>query len=179
MNPRKHSDKARTAERIVGWLALEGVGSHKFVCEQVILARASGRLQPHDISRGRKSCEHAVRMGTRAWYRRNLVVHLDAFDRVVSQVLEHSRHIGFRDMARAEYETMLYLVRRGWRNWFLARGLDSDLSDLAIPDMSSRMDVALDWKMHAVGVYTKGGVLGTKANAVNYYPTLSRMTADL
>lgn len=106
--------------------------------------------------------------GTRAWYRRYLVVHLDAYDRVVFQVLPNARHMGFRDMAAAEYEAMLYLIGRGWRKWFGARGLDSDMSDMAIPDMASRIDVALDHKMHAVGVYADGGVLGSKANAVNH-----------
>ena len=111
-------------------------------------------------------------MGSRAWYRRHLVVHLDANDRVVFQVLDHARHIGFRDMARAEYEAMLYLVEGGWRKWFSARGLDSESSDMLIPERYARMDVTLDNQMHAVGVYAEDGVLGSKANAVNYLPNL-------
>ncbi len=110
--------------------------------------------------------------GARAWYRRYLVVHLDAYDRVVFEVLPHAINISFRDMANDEYEAMIYLIKRGWAKWFEARGLDSNTNDMVIPDQSSRMDVALDHKMHAVGVYADSGVLGSKANAINHLPNL-------
>ena len=110
--------------------------------------------------------------GTRAWYRRHVVVHLDVHDRVDFRVLPHARLIGFRDIATAEYEAVLFLIESGWRKWFGARGLDSDMSDMAVPDMAARLDVALDHKMYAVGVYADGGVLGSKANAVNHLRNL-------
>ena len=89
MSPRQNCDKARTARWIVGWLAPEGVGSHKLVCEQLMLARAFGRLQPHELA-------------------------------------------------------------------------------TPITGESWSTDVALGHKMHAVGVCADGGVLGSKANAVNH-----------
>ena len=112
------------------------------------------------------------KMHGRVWTRDLIMVGFDGNGQLVLEVLAHARDCSFRDIAQAEYQTMVYLIQRGWQRWYHARGMEPEMADLRVPEKATKMDVELEQKMFAVGVYSREGLYCT-------VPTTSRYLANL